>query len=198
MTDNENYLSTDEAHDVLISLSEVLHQMERVVSGNIHCWKWAAIAMASAVNGALTCHLSGTMQVGALTEDDAIATMDALQNGSHDELPKRPKLANPHELLKRARREDKRFERAGCVLEFSAEQKRAFKRLFEIRNDFSHFEPKGWSIEVSGMPSIMLNCLKIIEQTYDALWAFRHLCDDDHEEITKLMDALKTVLVNKR
>ncbi len=190
-SDNDNYLSTDEAHDVLISLSEVLHQMERVAQGDIHCWKWAVIAMASAVNGAMTCHLSGSMQAGALTEVDARATIDALQNDKHDKLPQRPKLANPHELLKRVRREDKRLERAGCVLTLNVEQKRAFKRLFELRNDFSHFEPKGWSIEVSGMPSIMLESLKIIEQIYSAGWAFRHLDDCDDADFARLMGAMK-------
>ena len=89
------YLSTDEQHDVVVSLSEVAHQLERVAAGNIHCWKWATIALASAVNGALTCHLSGTMQVGALDEDDAYATIAALQKGAPVAVPTKPRLASP-------------------------------------------------------------------------------------------------------
>ncbi|WP_209833102.1 hypothetical protein [Ruegeria sp. HKCCE3926] len=191
---DENYFYTDEAHDVLISLSEVVHQMERVAQGDKHCWKWVVIAMASAINGALTCHLSGNIQVGALTKIDARATIDALQDHNHDELPKKPKLANPRELFVRARREDKRLEPAGCILTLSSVQKRAFDKLFELRNSFSHFEPRGWGIEVSGMPSIMLNLLNIIEQIYDDCWAFRHLSDNDYEDFNRLLGALNKQL----
>ncbi len=103
----ETYLSTDEQHDVLVSLREVLHQVERVAAGDIHCWKWAVIALASAVNGTLTCNLSGTMQVGALRKDDAEQTIMALQRDGATEMPPKPRLAPPDILLKRARREDK-------------------------------------------------------------------------------------------
>lgn len=183
----ETYLSTDEQHDVLISLREVLHQVERVTAGDIHCWKWAVIALASAVNGALTCNLSGTMQVGALREEDAESTIAALQKDAATEMPPRPRLAPPDVLLKRARRDDKRVERAGPTLTISPHQKRSFDRVFEFRNAFLHFEPLGWSIETSGMPSIFENVLQIVGQTLADGWSFRHLDDHDRAELERVL-----------
>lgn len=186
----ETYLSTDEQHDVLVSLREVLHQVERVAGGNIHCWKWAVIALASAVNGALTCNLSGTMQVGALSKEDAEKTIAALQKDVETEIPPKPRLAPPDVLLKRARHEDKRIERAGPMLTIGSHQKRSFDRLFAFRNSFLHFEPLGWSIETSGMPYIFENVLQIIAQTVQDGWSFRHLDDHERADLENVRDDL--------
>lgn len=36
-------------------------------------------------------------------------------------------------------------------------------KLNELRNDFIHFLPKVWLIEVSGLPDIVNDCIAIIE-----------------------------------
>ena len=54
------------------------------------------------------------------------------------------------------KRHSKKFIAAGS-------QGRSIKKLNELRNDFIHFIPKGWSIEVSGIPQISIDCLAIIE-----------------------------------
>ena len=187
----ENWLETDEQYDVLVSLSEVQHQVQRVADGDAHCWKWAIIAMASAVNGALTCNLSGTMHVGALEENDAKRKIAALQIDATIERPVNPRLARPRELLKRARRADKRLETAGPPLTISDTQKRAFERLIEFRNAFMHFEPLGWFIETSGMVRIFEEVLSIIEQTSNGGWAFRHLIDRDREQLQIVLGELR-------
>ncbi len=166
------YLRTDEQHDVLVSLKEVRNQIVRT-DQDIDCWKWALIALASAVNGALTCNLSGTMQVGALCQKNAKRTITALQMDSSEELPE-PRLANPHELLRRAKGEG-RIEQAGPLIYATASQEKSFLRLFEFRNQFIHFHPTSWSIEITGMPSIFLDVMQIIEGTIDDGWSFRHL-----------------------
>jgi hypothetical protein len=33
----------------------------------------------------------------------------------------------------------------------------------QLRNNFEHFDPKGWSIEISGMPKIVRHVLRVIE-----------------------------------
>jgi hypothetical protein len=184
------YLTTDEQDDVLVSLSEVLHQLERIASGDIHCWKWAIIATASAVSGALTCNLSGSMQVGGMQQEDAKMMIAALQKDAASEMPKRPRLASPNDLLKRARRYDKRIERAGPVLEISHQQKKSFKTLFDLRNCFLHFEPLGWSIEISGVPSILHDVLQIVGQTSEDGWSFRHLSDERRADLEIVLQEL--------
>jgi hypothetical protein len=180
------WLDTDEQHDVLVSLIEVEHQLRRVADGNIHCWKWAIIALASAVNGALTCNLSGFMQVGALCEQDAEQMIASSQMDAKAERPKDPCLAKPGMLLKRARRTDKRLEPAGPILNIDSNQARAFRRLFHLRNAFLHFKPLGWSIETSGMVSIFQEMLSIIDQTITGGWSFRHLGNHDRKQLDQV------------
>jgi len=36
-------------------------------------------------------------------------------------------------------------------------------QLKDLRDDFIHFVPKGWSLEVSGLPTLCQDCLAIIE-----------------------------------
>jgi hypothetical protein len=44
----------------------------------------------------------------------------------------------------------------------SGMQSRSVRKLNAFRNDFIHFVPKGWFIEVSGLPQIADDCLNII------------------------------------
>ncbi len=182
----EQYLETDEQHDVMLSLAEVLHQVERVAAGDIHCWKWAVIALASAVNGALVCNLSGNMLVGALQKGHAYQTILAVQKDSAIKRPEKPLIAPPKELLERAVSADKRIESAGAILTIDDAQKKAFNTLFDFRNSFIHFGPHGWTIETSGMSAIFEKVLKIVNQVIDDGWAFRHLNDHDRQRINNV------------
>jgi hypothetical protein len=64
-----------------------------------------------------------------------------------------------------------------------------------VRNQFVHFEPMGWSLEVSGIPKIAAVIARIIAEIADAGWAFRHKEDDwkralrgDLERLARLAD----------
>lgn len=39
----------------------------------------------------------------------------------------------------------------------------SIKELNDLRNEFIHFVPKGWSLEVSELPRIFTDCLDFIE-----------------------------------
>ena len=43
-----------------------------------------------------------------------------------------------------------------------------------VRNQFVHFEPMGWSLEVSGIPAIAALVARILNDIADAGWAFRY------------------------
>ena len=47
-------------------------------------------------------------------------------------------------------------------------------QLNEFRNTFTHFTPKGWSLELAGLPRICLNTLEVMNflglQTTAVLW----------------------------
>ena len=41
-------------------------------------------------------------------------------------------------------------------------ESRSVRKLNRLRNTFIHFMPQGWSLELSGMPDICLDCLSIV------------------------------------
>ena len=191
----DTWIETSEQYDVIISLDEVLHQIERVAEGDINAWKWAIVALTCSINGALTCLLSGTMNIGALRDDDVRQSIAAHEQGSNVKEPERPQLAKPDILLKRARRGDLRKEHAGPVLTLTPCQTFSFKKLVRLRNSFLHFEPMGWVIETRGMTSIFEQVLTIIDQVVDdKYWAFRHTSEEDHEHLVTVSKDIRNVL----
>jgi hypothetical protein len=82
----------------------------------------------------------------------------------------------------------KRFEPRGT-------QGASVKALNSLRNDFIHFVPKRWSIEVSGLPAICSDCLDLIEflgwECGNVMWV-----DDRLEERASgaLADARRQIL----
>lgn len=118
----QKWLITSEYEDVVVALQETEHQLGRIREGHIQGWKWATIALANACCGALVCNLSGSMQIGALTRCHAEKMIAAFEANSNLPAPKSVKLAGPRELLKRARRMDRRLEVAGPPLKLNSKK----------------------------------------------------------------------------
>ena len=93
-------------------------------------------------------------------------------------------MATPQTLFARLSKEKLRFESGcGAVLSVTPDQRRSFKKLNELRNQFAHFTPLGWSIEVSGLPKIFSDIIEIISLIASDPWPFRHLRSDTKSEM---------------
>lgn len=182
------YLDTDEQRDVLISIAELDRQLARVET-DVQAWKFAIVSLMFAVNGALVCFLTGTMNMGALRSDIAEKLRESREPGSTVPLPE-PRLAQPEDLLKRAKG-GKRYDTARKVLAVSDGQSSSFELLVYFRNQFTHFSPIGWSIEYSGLPERFLDVLGIIESVNNDSWAFRHLDEDDRAELSQTLLSIR-------
>lgn len=149
---SDRYLRTDETRELVEALRQVAAQLGVAKTDN-YAWKWAIIAMQNAVQNAIVAAISGTDQLGALTRRAARQWLEAYENDRTD-YPE-PWLANFLELFERAKT------RTGfpATPEIDAD----LKRLVEFRNDFIHFVPKGWSIELAGLPRILGNALAVVE-----------------------------------
>ena len=204
------WLRIDERTDVLASLSLCLRCVRRV-GDEPALWKWAILSMHNALQGAMVCHLSGTAQLGALTDECIDAWLDWHERDRREEIkriddgtdelglpitkhatkedcPPDERLADAKGLFKRLYDEGRRRESAGAVLHIGDAQRESFRRLHNLRNDFSHFTPKGWSIELSGLPSIFLDMIDVLDTISADPWPFRHM---DEQELARLRDLLK-------
>lgn len=211
------WLRIDERADVLASLSLCLRCLS-VVNSEPELWKWAILSLHNALQGAMVCHLSGTAQLGALTNNSVDAWLDwherdrrgeirRISDGAdelglpktrfatNEDIPPNDRLADANELFKRLYDEDKRREGgAGATLEIGKVQRASFRQLHDLRNEFSHFTPKGWSIELSGLPHIFLNMIDVLDKISADPWPFRHMNERESARLKDLLQRLRAEL----
>lgn len=157
----ENWLRTDETQEAVLALQLVSEQLTNLeLTGNLHYWNWVIVSLHNALQGFMVLALRGSNNVNVLTEECAIEWLAAVErgDGKYPE-PKLDKFLNLYKKIKSARMEmyvnSKTFKPSGT-------QGRSVKLLNSYRNDFIHFVPKGWSIEVSGLPQVIGDCIGII------------------------------------
>lgn len=191
------YVSTDERNDFLASL-EMMDLALTHCGDNPNLWKWVVIALHSAVQGAAVCHLSDTAQLGALSSKSQKVWLEWYNGGMKGAMPK-IHLEAPVTLLKKVK-----AGRSGSSLSFTErvavtdDQLNDFKLLNDLRINFSHFKPAGWSLEISGMRRIVKSQIKIILDIDAAGWAFRHSSYDERRALSTLLDKiLKAPILGK-
>lgn len=170
------WVRTDEAEDVAASARHAL------VCWNLQrrdpqAWKWFALALHSALQGACVCYLTTTSGVGALTPENTAKWLNYFEVSRTDAQARPPaaKLLSLPELLKAVRITDSVGSGAGLSVSISDAEYRRLKSFHDdIRNQFIHFAPQGWSIETSGSGEIATIACGIIQQIAEEGWAFRH------------------------
>lgn len=164
------WLRTNETEEAISAL-EMLAEMAQCLANDRYRWKWTIISMHNALQAFMVIALRHSD--GLLTLKDKIAAQWLKWYREGGEFP-RQKLDNFQNLYKKVQGDgmlryvnSKRFE-AG------PQHDRAVKKLNELRNEFIHFVPKGWSLELTGLPEICLDCLEIIEflgwESENVLW----------------------------
>jgi len=151
----EQWLRTDEREDAITSLNLYVDAISQI-NADISYWKWAIISLHSALQGVMAFHLSFGNDLLVMSQENAKAWLKAHHAGGEYPESKMDHFLN---LYKKIKQND--------ILGFSfspcSQQGGSIKRLNFFRNEFIHFMPKGWSIEVSEMPGICIDCLNIIK-----------------------------------
>ena len=187
-----NWLQTDEADDVAGSVRHAL-QCLNMVGQDRQAWKWFALSLHSALQGASVCHLVSTASpVEAVYPMNAAKFLNYFEESRTNAVAKPPEtriMALP-DLLKAARKPNSAGDRSNNlgIPITDTELERLSKFHTTVRNQFVHFEPMGWSLEVSGLPAIARLVARIVLDILNAGWAFRH---KDHEWKEDLKTELK-------
>lgn len=189
-----NWVTTDEGSDVLGSLEHCERSL-RLAMETPSEWKWAIVALHNAVQGSLVCHLAGTALVGHLSPKSAKEWL-AWLNGDRSGPAPREFMGDPLTLLKRASGSELRIEEGcGLIVDVNAEQFKAFESLNVLRREFAHFSPKGWSIELDGLPRIFRGCLEIISMIAADPWPFRHLAPNKQVALSNHLLGLSSAIL---
>ena len=142
------YARFDEIENVLSSL-DLLAELAPIVKKRRVFWKWIIIAAHDAVQGALVCSIADLTGTSVLDKKSAKKMLDWLDDTSK----KYPGewMADFTTLLQRA------------AIDMAPSEAKDIRRLHSFRNDFAHFTPKSWSIEIAGLPRIVGVALRLVE-----------------------------------
>jgi hypothetical protein len=158
-----SYLSTDEFTVVYQDLKAL-----EIAVGNAniapHWWKWAIIIAHNTLQGACTCFLTNTAGVGALKNDSTKEILNYLDPDTETgETWPKEELAPLSQLLFRLP-DEIRIDLNGITTPYPFDRSGDIKRLQDFRDEFVHFTPKGWLIEIEGLPRIIGNTLDLIQE----------------------------------
>lgn len=151
----EIWLRTDEREDAIASLKLFVDAVS-LIKDDMAYWKWAIISLHSAVQSVMAFHLGFGNDLLVMSQEDAEAWLEAHESGGAYPEAKMDSFLNLYKKIKKN-------EILGFKFVPEGQQGSSIKRLNWFRNQFVHFMPKGWSIEMSGMPAIFMDCLNIIK-----------------------------------
>lgn len=192
-----NWIRTNEVEDVAGSIRHVIRASQFVGEDSI-AWKWVVMALHSALQGACICHLTTTaVPVGAVTERNASEWLAYFEDSRTNRNAKPPKthLMGLPDLLAAVRKPYSAGDRSNAAGVAISECELRWLRGFHknIRNQFVHFEPMGWSIEVSGIPEIAKLVARIIGDILQIGWAFRHQDLAQREQMERNLQTLTLI-----
>lgn len=192
----EVWVRTDEAEDVAGSVRHVI-RTAHFVGEDPQSWKWVVIALHSALQGACVCHLTTTAApVGAVERRNAQDWLAYFDRSATDAAATPPKthLMGFVDLLKAVRKPNSAGDGSDVRIAISDSELGWLRKFHEdIRNQFTHFEPMGWSIDMSGIPEIAKLVARIIGDILDTGWAFRHLDSEQSQDLRRDVQALVSV-----
>ena len=178
-----DWLHTDEQEE-LVSVAEFCAANARLDPPDLNSWRWLIIGSVLALQGAFVNALltTDTSQSAVFQHPERYYAWLSDPKGNPQP---RDRLASTRELLERAKDCD--------LFDPSTETERRIKQLIDLRDDFIHFTPKGWSIEVSGLPEMLLDCWNLIA-SLPRSW---HLTEQQMSRLEKAVEEI-TAEMRKR
>lgn len=179
------WLRTDETEEAISAL-EMIAESALALSADIYSWKWAIIAAHNALQGFMVLALRQGNGLLALKDKIAAQWLKAYREGGKYPIEKLDNFLNLYKKVK-----SDRMLCYGHSMKFTAtsDHNRSVKKLNQLRNEFIHFVPKGWSLELTGLPEICLRCLEVIEFLG---WESGNIIFYDEEQKSRAESALKT------
>jgi len=157
--DEGNWLTTDVCEEAVAAV-EMTAEMAKRLPQDKYAWKWVVLSLHDALQGFMVLALSQGNGLLASTEKSREKWLEAYRKGEKfgDE-----RLDSFPNLYKKIKSEAMIAYVNSGRFEPSETQDWAVNKLNELRNNFVHFLPRTWMIEISGLPQICLDCLGIIQ-----------------------------------
>ena len=156
----DNWLRTDETEEALLALRVTSENLDKALL-DLTYWPWVILPLHNALQGFMVLALRGSNGLNVLTPESAAGWIAAYESGTGDY----PELELDDFLNLYHKVKSPSMMPLGISRPFKprGSQGWSIKKLNSLRNEFVHFVPKGWSLEVSGLPSIVEDCVTAIE-----------------------------------
>lgn len=165
------YYRTDEEVEAADALSHAARFADELAT-DCRMWRWVILALHNAAQGFMVLSLRHGNGLLALTPESAAEWLDAYESGAQ-QYPDE-KLDSYLGLYKKVKSAVHGTVGGNQQFEPSGSQGRSIRKLNRIRNEFIHFTPKSWSLELAGLPRICLDVLVLVEflgwATTNILW----------------------------
>jgi hypothetical protein len=152
-------LTTNEHEEAVLAL-EFTARAAQDLGVNAYRWKWVVVGIHNALQGLMVLALRGGNGLAALPDDLAAEWLKAYDARTHPPVERLDTFLNLYRKIKSERMllfvDSQRFQPAGT-------QGRSIRLLNRLRNDFIHFLPRTWSLDLTGLPSMCLECLDVGE-----------------------------------
>ncbi len=192
------YLRTDEQEEAVRSL-EWAEVQANLIATDCYLWKWVLISLHNAVQGFMVLGLWNGNGLLSLTPKAAEKWLIAYNNGKPFPVDKLDNFLNLYNKIK----DPNNFNTFGSSHFIPSNHDASFKYLNDFRNEFIHFTPKGWSLELAGLPQICLDILDLIQflgwNTTAILWHKQTLpkrAKKAHKKLRLLLLELKSQYSN--
>lgn len=185
---NEIWFRTDEKEDAIAAIAMFAECSARLLE-DIKYWKWAIISLHNVLQSVMVIYLRVGDSFLVMRQEDAEAWLAAHENGDPYPETKMDSFMNLYGKIKKTPRGSYKFKPKG-------QQGASVKWLNMFRNQFIHFMPMGWSIEMSGMPSICNDCLDIIRELEENFLCIRWVDDEQRRHFTNNLELARENVVN--
>lgn len=152
------FVVTDEFLETISALEAVANELERT-QGDPYRWKWAILALHSAMQGMMALALRGGNNLRILKPEDTKRFLDAVESGGP--YPADLKMDDFLSLYEKIK--------SGTMLLYCDSKKftpqgtegQSLKALNRLRDQYVHLIPCAFILRVNGLPEITIDCLKI-------------------------------------
>lgn len=154
----EDYILTSSVTECVEGLRFILNQLEGTLE-NPYNWKWIILALDNTVQNFMVYTLRDSAGVNILRKKIRAPYYKSLRENT----PRPKELLDEFLSIYEATKgqEMKQYVDSKSYVPINDEEKN-IKRLHSIRNEFIHFIPKSWLLYVTGMPQVVLDCMKYI------------------------------------
>ena len=152
------FVVTDEFVETISALEATADELQRV-QADPYRWKWAILALHSAMQGMMALALRGGNNLRVLKPEDTKRFLDAVE--SDGPYPADLKMDDFLSLYKKIKSEDMLFYVNSQKFTPQGAEGQSLKALNRLRDQYVHFIPCAFILRVNGLPEMTIDCLNI-------------------------------------